>query len=134
MFCSFLWSPKERPLFVELHWLPLVPLIKFNSFMMVPYKLLNGTAPIYLNAPAKAYVTNWSLWSSSNCQVVVPTTRSTQSRLFPCFLLHADGMIHCALPEQEASLSNFKKALEDPVVQRASPNLAFKFFLHFPPC
>ena len=67
------------PLFSELHWLPLAARIKFKSLMLA-YKVLNGTAPIYLNALAKAYVTTRSLRSS----LAVPTPRLRQSRLFSC--------------------------------------------------
>ena len=61
------------PLFVELHWLP----IKFKSLMLA-YKVLNGTAPIYLNALAKAYVIK-GLSSSS-----AYTTLKTIQTLFMC--------------------------------------------------
>jgi len=70
-------------LFVELHWLPLAARIKFKSVMLA-YKVLNGTAPIYLNALAKTYVTTRSLRSSKVICVAVPTPRSRQSRLFSC--------------------------------------------------
>ena len=69
-------------LFIELHWLPLAARIKFKSLMLA-YKVLNGTAPIYPNALAKAYVTTHSLRSSQDCRLAVPTPRSRQSRLFP---------------------------------------------------
>ena len=71
------------PLFIELHWLPLAARVKFKSLMLA-YKVLNGTAPIYLNALAMAYVTTWSLQSSKDCRLAVPTPRSRQSRLFSC--------------------------------------------------
>jgi len=56
------------PLFIELHWLPLAARIKFKSLMLA-YKVLHGTAPIYLNALTKAYVTIRSLRSSKVCVV-----------------------------------------------------------------
>ena len=72
------------PLFIELHWLPLAARIKFKSLMLA-YKVLNGTAPIYLNALAKAYVTTrvtpvvTGLSSSS-----AYTTLKTIQTLFMC--------------------------------------------------
>ena len=62
-------------LFIELHWLSLAACIKLKSLMLA-YKVLNRTAPIYLNALARAYITN--------CRLAVPTPRSRQSRLFSC--------------------------------------------------
>ena len=74
------------PLFIELHWLPLAARIKFKSLMLA-YKVLNGTAPTYLNALAKAYVTTRSLLSSQDCLLAVPTlclhSISTLSSLSP---------------------------------------------------
>jgi len=42
------------PLFIEIHWLPIAGVwyINFKSLMLA-YKVLNGMAPIYLNALAK---------------------------------------------------------------------------------
>ena len=71
------------PLFVELHWLSSAARIKLKSLMLA-YKVLNGTAPIYLNALAKAYVTTRSLRSSKDCLLAVPTPRLRQSRLLSC--------------------------------------------------
>ena len=56
---------------------------KFKSLMSV-YKALNGTAPIYLNAIAKAYVTTLSLRSTKDCRLAVSTQCLRQSRLFSC--------------------------------------------------
>ena len=56
----------------SVHWTPLA--IKFKSLMLA-YKVLNGTAPIYLNALAKAYVTTRSLHLSKDCRLAVPTPR-----------------------------------------------------------
>ena len=50
--------------------------------MVISHKALNGTAPIYLNALAKAYVTTRSLRSSKDCRLAVATPRSRQSRHF----------------------------------------------------
>ena len=71
------------PLFIELHWLPLAARIKFKSLMLA-YKVLNGTSPIYLSALAKAYVTTRSLRLSQDCRLAVPTPCLIQSKLFSC--------------------------------------------------
>ena len=51
--------------------------VVFKSLLLA-YKVLNGTPPIYLNALAKAYVTT----RSKDCRRAVPTPRLRQSRLF----------------------------------------------------
>ena len=37
------------PLLIELHWLPVAARIKFKSLMLA-YRVLDGSAPTYLNA------------------------------------------------------------------------------------
>ena len=69
------------PLFIELHWLPLAACIKLKSLMLA-YKVLNGTAPIYLNALTKAYVTTRSLRSSQDCRLAVPPPRLKENSVF----------------------------------------------------
>uniref|UniRef100_A0A8C6L387 Reverse transcriptase domain-containing protein n=1 Tax=Nothobranchius furzeri TaxID=105023 RepID=A0A8C6L387_NOTFU len=71
------------PLFIELHWLPLATCIKFK-LLTLAYKVRDGTAPIYLNPLAKAYVSARLLRSSQDRLLAVPTPRSGQSRLFSC--------------------------------------------------
>ena len=63
------------PLFIELHWLPLAARIKSKSLMLA-YKVPNGTAPIYLNALVKAYVTTRSLRSSSSAYTTLKTIQT----------------------------------------------------------
>ena len=44
------------PLLIELHWLPVAARIKFKSLMLA-YRVIAGSAPIYLNALVRANVT-----------------------------------------------------------------------------
>ena len=44
------------PLLIELHWLPLAARIKFKSLMLA-YRVIDGSAPTYLNALVRANVT-----------------------------------------------------------------------------
>src|SRR4029434_7111438 len=44
------------PLLIELHWLPVGARIKFKSLMLA-YRMLDGSAPTYLNALVRANVT-----------------------------------------------------------------------------
>ena len=95
---------------------------KFKSLMLA-YKVLNGTAPIHLNALAKAYVTTRSLRSSQDCRLAVPTPRLRQSKLFSwpteCYKNRTDPVY-------------LQEILEDPALQRASPTWALT--LYFPLC
>ena len=43
------------PLLIDLHWLPVAARIKFKSLMLV-YRVLDGSAPTYLNALVRANV------------------------------------------------------------------------------
>ena len=43
------------PLLIELHWLPVAARIKFKSLMLA-YRVLDGSAPTYLNALVRANV------------------------------------------------------------------------------
>ncbi|XP_072222428.1 uncharacterized protein [Leuresthes tenuis] len=109
----FFDQPKRAhvtPLFIELHWLPLAARIKFKSLMLA-YKVLNGTALIYLNALAKAYVTTRSLRSSQDCRLAAPTPRLRQSKLFSCVIPRWWNDLLSAT-RTGASLSIFKKLLK----------------------
>ena len=44
------------PILIELHWLPVAARIKFKSLMLA-YRVIAGSAPIYLNALVRANVT-----------------------------------------------------------------------------
>ena len=102
---------------------PLAARIKFKSLMLA-CKVLNGTAPIYLNALAKAYITTRSLRSSKGCRLAVPTPRSRQSRLFMC----CSTMVQwpTSATRTGASLSIFNKLLKR--VQRTSLILTLTLF------
>jgi len=53
------------PLLIDLHWLPVAARIKFKSLMLA-YRVLDGSAPIYLNALVRANVTPRMLRSSND--------------------------------------------------------------------
>jgi len=111
--CLVFDQPKRAhvtPLFIDLHWLPLGARIKFKSLMLA-YKVLNGTVPIYLNALAKAYVTTRSLRSSQDCRLAVLTPRLRQSKLFSCVVPRWWNDLPRAT-RTGASLSIFKKLLK----------------------
>ena len=119
--CLVFDQPKRAhvtPLFIELHWLPLAARIKFKSLMLA-YKVLNGTAPIYLNILAKAYVTTRSLRSSQDCRLAVPTPCLRQSKLFSCVVPRWWNDLQSAT-RTGASLSIFLSF--------------YLFFLYFPLC
>ena len=52
------------PLLIDLHWLPVAARIKFKSLMLA-YRVLDGSAPTYLNALVRANVTPRKLRLSS---------------------------------------------------------------------
>ena len=86
------------PLLIDLHWLPVAARIKFKSLMLA-YKVLDGSAPTYLNALVKANVTPRMLRSSSERRLALPSVQARQSRLFS-FVVPVGGMNYPALPEQ----------------------------------
>src|SRR4029434_2910924 len=69
------------PLLIELHWLPVAARIKFKSLMLA-YRVLDGSAPTYLNALVRANVTPRMLRSSSDRRLALPSVQVRQSRLF----------------------------------------------------
>ena len=126
------------PLFIELHWLPLAAHIKFKSLMLA-YKVLNGTAHIYLNALAKAYVTTRSLRSSQDCRLAVPTPRLRQSESFHASF-HDGGMTYWALPEQGrpclSSINSWRPSSSESISYPSTSltPLLHALFLYFPLC
>ena len=82
-----------------------------HQSLMLAYKVLNGTAPIYLSVLEKAYVTTRSLRSSQECRLAVPTPRLRQSKLFSCVVPRWWNDLPSAT-RTGASLSIFKKLLE----------------------
>src|SRR4029434_9099804 len=61
--------------------LPVAARIKFKSLMLA-YKVLDGSAPTYLNALVRANVTPRMLRSSSERRLALPSVQARQSRLF----------------------------------------------------
>ena len=68
-------------LLIELHWLPVAARIKFKSLMLA-YRVIAGSAPIYLNALVNANVTPRMLGSSNERRLALPPVQVRQSRLF----------------------------------------------------
>uniref|UniRef100_A0A8C6PGM9 Reverse transcriptase domain-containing protein n=1 Tax=Nothobranchius furzeri TaxID=105023 RepID=A0A8C6PGM9_NOTFU len=98
------------PLLTELHWLPLAAHIKFK-LLTLAYKVRDGTAPIYLNPLAEAYVSARPLRSSRDRRLAVPTPRSGQSRLFSCIVPQMWNDLP-STTRTAASFSTFKKLLK----------------------
>ena len=69
------------PLLIELHWLPVGARIKFKSLMLA-YRVIDGSAPTYLNVRVRANVTPRMPRSSHECRLALPSVQVRQSRLF----------------------------------------------------
>ena len=68
------------PLFLDLHWLPEVALIRFKM-MVLAYKAVNGTAPAYLQSLVKPHPSAGALRSTSSAgRLVPPSQRASKSR------------------------------------------------------
>src|SRR4029434_9548908 len=93
--------------------------IKFKSLMLA-YRVLDGSAPTYLNALVN--VTPRMLRSSSERRLALPSVQARQSRLF--------SFVVPRLVERTAEYSQsrgvplyLQEAFEDPTLQRAPPLL-----------
>ncbi|RJG14481.1 hypothetical protein D4A39_16915, partial [Alcanivorax profundi] len=62
------------PLFIRLHWLPVVARIKFKA-MLLAYKTTTGSAPSYLHSLIQPYVPARSLRSANKQRLVVPSQK-----------------------------------------------------------
>ncbi len=60
------------PLFINLHWLPIVARIKFKA-LMFSYRTTSGSAPLYLNSLLQTYMPSRSLRSASEQHITVPS-------------------------------------------------------------
>src|SRR4029434_10980565 len=83
--------------------------IKFKSLMLA-YKVLDGSAPTYLNALVRANVTPRMLRSSSERRWALPSVQARQSRLFS-FVVPRWWNELPSTTRPGASLSTFKKLL-----------------------
>ena len=68
-------------LLIELHWLPVGARIKFKSLMLA-YRVIDGSAPTYLNVRVRANVTPRMPRSPHECRLALPSVQLRQSRLF----------------------------------------------------
>ncbi len=66
------------PLFVSLHWLPVVARIKFKTLVLA-YRTATGSEPIYFHPLMTIYIPSRSLRSASERRLVVPSQRVTKS-------------------------------------------------------
>ncbi len=66
------------PLFISLHWLPVVVRIKFHTLMLA-YRTGTGSAPSYFHSLIKIYIPSRSLRSVSEHRLMVPLQRGTKS-------------------------------------------------------
>ena len=69
------------PLLIELHWLSVDARIKLKSLMLA-YRVIDGSAPTYLNALVRANVTPRMLRSSNERRLALPSVQVRQSRIF----------------------------------------------------
>uniref|UniRef100_A0A8C6Q8Q4 Reverse transcriptase domain-containing protein n=1 Tax=Nothobranchius furzeri TaxID=105023 RepID=A0A8C6Q8Q4_NOTFU len=121
--CLVFNQPKRahvNSLFIELHWLPLTARIKFK-LLTLAYKVRDGTAPIYLNPLAKAYVSARPLRSSQDRRLAVPTPRSGQSRLFSCIIPQMCNDLP-STTRTAASFSIFQETPQHPQQVRFHPS------------
>ncbi|KAI2661089.1 putative RNA-directed DNA polymerase from transposon BS [Labeo rohita] len=72
------------PLFITLHWLPIVARIKFKTLILA-YRTATGSASAYLHSLLPIYPPSRTLRSASERRLIVPSQRGTKSlsRTFP---------------------------------------------------
>src|SRR4029434_5933886 len=107
-------------LLIELHWLPVAACIKFKSLMLA-YRVLDGSAPTYLNALVRANVTPRMLRSSSERRLALPYVQVQQSRLFS-FVVPRWWNELPSTTRAGASLSTFKKLLKTQLFREHFPS------------
>ncbi len=66
------------PLFVSLHWLPVVARIKFKTLMLA-YRTTTGSGPTYFHSLLRIYILSRSLRSARERRLVVPSQRGSKS-------------------------------------------------------
>ena len=105
------------PLLIDLHWLPVAARNKFKSLLLA-YRVLDGSAPTYLNALAN--VTPRTLRSSSEHRLALPSVQARQSRLFSFVVPHWWNELPSTI-RAGASLSTFKKLLKTQLFREHLP-------------
>ncbi len=66
------------PLFISLHWLPVVAHLKYKTLMLA-YRTATGSAPAYFLSLLRIYFPSRSLRSTSEQRLVVPSQRGIKS-------------------------------------------------------
>jgi hypothetical protein len=108
-------TPKHHhitPILAELHWLPISARIEYKILLYV-YKVLAGTAPVYLKELVEQRVPARSLRSSNSSQLVVPRTR-TKSYGERAFRSAAARLWNSLPPHMRniTTVSSFKRTLK----------------------
>src|SRR4029434_2748802 len=92
-----------------------------SSSHLFSYRVLDGSAPTYLNALVRANVTPRMLRSSSERRLALPSVQVRQSRLFlfvvPCWWNELPSTTRAG-----ASLSTFKKLLKTQLFREHLPS------------
>src|SRR4029434_7730045 len=94
--------------------------IKFKSLMLA-YRVLDGSAPTYLNALLRANFTPRTLRSSSEHRLALPSVKARQSRLFS-FVVPRWWNELPSTTRAGASLSTFKKLLKTQLFRKHLPS------------
>ncbi|XP_056612411.1 uncharacterized protein LOC130428419 isoform X2 [Triplophysa dalaica] len=103
------------PLFIKLHWLPIVARIKFK-ILLLAYKTTTGSAPPYLRSLLQTYVPARSLHSANELRLVVPSQKAPHGQHRP----HAQqrAAVHRA---HRVSAESYVKLVSKEIVQKSSP-------------
>ena len=89
--------------------------------VMLAYRVLEGSAPTYLNALVRANVTPRMLRSSSERRLALPSVQARQSRLFS-FVVPRWWNELPSTTRAGASLSTFKKLLKTQLFREHFPS------------
>ena len=120
MIGTFIAGPLLAFMEISLHWLPVAARIKFKSLMLA-YRVLDGSAPTYLNALVRANVTPRMLRSSSERRLSLPSVQVRQSRLFS-FVVPRWWNELPSTTRAGAFLSTFKKLLKTQLFREHLPS------------
>ncbi len=115
------------PTLRSLHWLPVSFRIEFKILLLV-FKCLHGTAPIYLSNLLNKYTPVRSLRTSNRNLLVVPKTRI---KIGESAFSYFGPNLWNSLPDNLRaidSLCTFKKYLKTHLFTRAFPWLIFVFY------
>ena len=98
------------PILFSLHWLPICMRIRFKV-LMICFKCLNGSAPMYLSELLEVYIPGRSL---RNRNITLKTKRSSSKSGDQCFSVYGPQLWN-SLPEKLRTISclnSFRKSLK----------------------